>query len=120
VGSLAFESLGSSLVVRDLPPEGTPAWDAGLAQDDVILRVDEMLIDSRAAWERVLARLRPGQVVAVEIERRGVRSRLSLRVGEDPEVTVVRLEGAGGRLTPAQDAFRKGWLDSKVGVLTTP
>jgi S1-C subfamily serine protease len=111
-----FDTAGSGLVIRDLPPEGTPVWDAGLAQDDVIVRLDDTPVDSRFAWDRAIARQQPGRVVSIEVERRGEPSRLSLRIGDNPEVEVTRVEGAGGRLAPRQEAFRRAWLDSRVAV----
>jgi predicted metalloprotease with PDZ domain len=113
-GPLALDHAGHGALVRELPQDGTPAAAAGLAQDDVIVRLDDETIGSPADWRRALERHRPGDAVPVGVERRGRAVSLSLRIGEDPEVEIVPVERAGGRLTPAEDAFRRAWLASKV------
>lgn len=114
VGALPLESQGSRVRVREIPRAGTPVWEAGFAQDDVILEVDGRSIESQDAWARAIAERKPGTVVPVRVDRRGRTTTLSLTLGEDPDIEVVRTERAGGSLTPAQDSFRRAWMESKV------
>lgn len=113
-GSLELSSTGADVRLEAPPPMGTPAWNAGLAQDDVLIKAGNTLLDSPGAWSRVLAGSKPGAVLPIEIQRRGQQLVLPLRVAENPDIEIVRIERTGGRLTPDQEAFRRAWMESKV------
>jgi hypothetical protein len=70
--------------------------------------------DSFDAWTRVIGRARPGERVAVEVDRRGTRLPLTLTIRENPDIDVVLGEQRGAVLTPAQESFRRAWLASKA------
>lgn len=114
VGRLSFEPTDGGLRLRGLTPAATPAWDAGLAEDDLIRSADGGGISSVNDWEHMVSRHRPGDGIAVEVERRGRRLALRLVVGRDPALTIVPIEREGGQLTPAQEAFRRAWLGPKA------
>jgi predicted metalloprotease with PDZ domain len=96
--------------VMQLVAWGTPAFVAGLEQDDVIASVDGRPFDSLKARK-------PGERVTLEVRRpTGKAVSLTLTLGDDPALEAVAVEDAGGTLSPAQKAFRENWLGSKARV----
>ncbi|MGE3840507.1 MAG: M61 family metallopeptidase [Vicinamibacterales bacterium] len=114
VGEIDLLTSGPEVRVGEPPGMGTPAYEAGLAQDDVIQQAGQMQIDSTGAWSRAVAGVRPGSVLSVRVMRRGQPLTLSVRVGEHPDIEIVRVERTGVRLTSQQEAFRRAWLESRA------
>jgi predicted metalloprotease with PDZ domain len=87
---------------------GTPAFDAGLEQGDVITSVDSQPFSSFKVRK-------PGDTVALQVKRptgRTVTLKMTLR--EDPGLEAVLNETLGAAPTAAQRAFRERWLGSKA------
>jgi predicted metalloprotease with PDZ domain len=100
--------------ITNLLPWGSPAFDAGLDQGDVILDVDGKAMSWGVLHAALKAR-KPGDRLAVTYKRRGgATGRATIVLEEDPSLDVVTVEAAGGSLTPDQRAFRDAWLGSKV------
>jgi predicted metalloprotease with PDZ domain len=97
-------------VVGDAPWPNAPAYAAGLERGDTILRIDGQPVTDPTGAQALLAGHRPGDRIVVRFRQRGVEREASLRYAADPTFEVVRSETAGGRVTPAQMAFRKNWL----------
>ncbi len=115
LGDLAFDFSRGTAKVSAPTPFGSPAYAAGLAQDDVLQRVDGQPISSADALRAVLRDRRPGDTVRLEITRREgqtVEGRATLV--ENPLIELVPAERAGQRLTADQRAFRRAWLESRV------
>ena len=93
-------------------PFGSPAYQAGLDRDDVILSVAGKDVASAVDVERAVRAATPGEQLPIVFERRGVRVTGVLRLVEDPRIEIVRLEDTGQSLTPAQQRFREDWLGS--------
>ena len=113
VGTIAGQASGAGFRITSAVPAGTPAYEAGLERDDVIMSVAGRRLSSAEDLETVLRQHRPGQAVEVLFERRGQPVRGSMRLREDPHVDVVPAESAGRSLTGAQRAFRTAWLSSQ-------
>nr|MBA3295863.1 PDZ domain-containing protein [Acidobacteriota bacterium] len=93
-------------------PWGSPAFEAGIDEGDVITAMDGKAFTSLAA---ALKDRKPGDVLAVEFRRPSgqvVKGAVTLR--PDPALEAVAVESAGGTLTAAQGAFREAWLGSKA------
>lgn len=74
----------SRLVVSELSNDG-PAQRAGIALNDTVVSLDgETITDGRIAMHRI-AQLRPGEVVAVGVERDGAQLQLEAIVGTRPD-----------------------------------
>jgi predicted metalloprotease with PDZ domain len=114
IGNLDLERDGDGVKIGRLLAPGTPAYAAGLEQDDVISALDNKPVATTADVEFALRDLRPGDRATIAFLRRGVPTRATVTVAEDPALDLVTLEAAGGKLTPAQQAFRQKWLGSKV------
>ena len=93
-------------------PFASPAYEAGLERDDVILAVAGTDVASASEVDRAIGGRKPGDQVPLVFERRGQRVTAMLRLAEDPRMEIVRAEGAGRALTPEQKRFRDAWLGS--------
>jgi predicted metalloprotease with PDZ domain len=110
LGPLELRQDAGGLRVAGVPAPGTPAGDAGLAEDDLIVAIDGEPVATFSAWHDRLRRTTPGDRLDLIVERRGRRTRLAAVAGEDPTIEVAAAERAGGALTPAHRAFREAWL----------
>jgi serine protease Do len=80
------ESLGlpkaSGAVVRQVIA-GAPADKAGIEGGDVITKVDGKIVDKAADLRRLIATVKPGQKVVVQVWRRGSYKDISVLIAED-------------------------------------
>ncbi len=116
-GNLQLSPDGSGgAVIAGPVPFGSPAYLAGLEQDDRHLAIDGDLVDSPATLDRVLERHRPGDRVSLTYEpRRGGRGSGTLVLGEDPRLEIVPAEDAGHPPSPDEQHIRDSWLSSHAG-----
>jgi len=91
---------------------GTPAYQAGLDRDDIIVSIAGSKTATSADIERAIATRKPGDSLQVVYDRRGERITSVLKLGEDPSLEIVPAEEAGQVLTDAQRKFRDSWLAS--------
>ena len=80
-------------VIRRVEPGGA-ADKAGIEGGDVVTKVDGKTIEKATDLRRIVAGIKPGNKVAVQVFRRGAYKDLSLTVGEMPDE---RQAGVGGR-----------------------
>ncbi|MEO8077757.1 MAG: PDZ domain-containing protein, partial [Acidobacteriota bacterium] len=106
-------SAGSEVRIPSLVAWGTPAFKAGLEEDDVITGADRKPVDSVEDWQGAVRAHQPGDQMTVEFMRLGKTHQATMTVGEDPALDVVTIESTGGTLTAAQKAMRQGWLGSR-------
>lgn len=64
---------------------GTPAADAGLREDDIIVKVDGQPIDGDHPLDATLSQFSPGDTVTIEILRDGATQSVTLTLGTRPE-----------------------------------
>jgi predicted metalloprotease with PDZ domain len=101
--------------ITTLLPWGSPAFAAGLDQGDVIVDVDGKAMAPKVL-QAALTMKKPGDTLVVTYKRRGgTPGTATIVLKEDPATETVPVESAGGTLTPAQQAFRDGWLGSRAG-----
>ncbi len=112
MGDLAFS--GQSATIAALVDPGTPAYDAGLEQDDVITAIDGKTVASPQEVQQVLRAHKPGDRIAVEFTRRSGPVTATIALKEDPTFAFEPVERGGGTLTAEQTAFREAWLGSRV------
>jgi len=93
-------------------PLDSPAYQAGLDRDDVILAVGGTAVTSASDFERLIRARKPGDEVSLVFERRGERVAAMLRLVQDPRLEIVRTEDIGRPMTDAQRRFREAWLSS--------
>lgn len=115
VGALRLDEGGGGVRVTASVPFGSPAYEAGLERDDVIVSIGGRDVDDTADVERAIRDGVPGTQLAIEFERRDVRVTSMLALVENPVIQVLPVELAGGTVTAEQRAFRDWWLASRGG-----
>ena len=103
------------LRIANQQPPATPAYDAGLEQNDTITELDGKPVSNAQQVADMLTAHKPGDTITVGFKRRNgaaVTSRLVLK--EDPSLEGMLIEDAGGTPTAEQKAFRERWLGSQV------
>jgi len=88
----------------------TPAGEAGLDRDDVLVAVGGRAVSGAGEVEAAIANTPPGSTLSLTFLRRGVTIQAQLRTVEDPRVEIVSEEAAGGTPTERQRRVRRGWL----------
>jgi predicted metalloprotease with PDZ domain len=105
----AIDASGRVTALRGVMAWGSPAFEAGLEHDDVLISVDGQPFSSA-----LLKGKKPGDKVAFEVRHRGgVTGKGTLTFGVDPAQQAVLNESAGKPLTAEQKAFRAAWLGSQ-------
>ena len=107
---LAFDS--SAARVSSPTLEDTPAYAAGLDQDDELVMLDGESIPSAARVEEIVQRHKPGDALRLRIRRKGALLDQVMTVREDPHLELVPAE-RNRPLTPSERAVRDAWLKSK-------
>ena len=113
-GDLRLEPRAGRLHVAELVRANSPAYAAGLEQDDEVRQIDGVAIHSQEDVAKAIGRHKPGdRLRIVHVDRRDVEKTATVVLAEDPHLEIVALEESGGALTPAQRTFRDRWLGAK-------
>jgi predicted metalloprotease with PDZ domain len=112
VGALQVVDSASGVRVAAFTAPGTPAYEAGLDRDDVIVSLGGTRVGSVSEWTQLVEARKPGETLPIVFRQRNVSRTGTLRIGEDPRVRVVLMEQAGQAPSAAQRAFRERWLDT--------
>jgi len=114
LGDVQFDTRGDGARVGAVVPSNSPAYAAGIDQDDTLTRIAGEHIASPEAVDTAIGRHRPGERVSIEyIDRTGASKTANVVLGENPHVNVIAVESGGGSLTQAQRTFRDAWLKSR-------
>ena len=92
--------------------EETPAYAAGLDEDDEILTLDGVAIASMTQVDELVQRHKPGDVLHLRIRRRGTPLDLNVTAQEDPRLELVPAE-MNRPLTQSERSLRDAWLRSR-------
>jgi hypothetical protein len=76
---LGFEKGEGVLVVQ--VADDSPAAKAGLADNDVIVRVDDQIILAEEQFRKLIGHTEPGMVVTLQVIRRGKRQEITAKLG---------------------------------------
>jgi predicted metalloprotease with PDZ domain len=112
IGELEVQGSGDGLRITNAVPFGSPAYEAGLERDDVVVSIAGRRLSSTDRLATAFQPREPGDAVEVVFERRGQSVTSTLHLKEDPRIQVVPVEEDGRRLTDAQRRFRSEWLSS--------
>jgi predicted metalloprotease with PDZ domain len=113
-GDMRIESRYDRVFIDELVPPASPAYAAGLEQDDEIRQIDGVKTRSANDVAAIVQRHKPGdQVRVVYVDRGGVEKTTIVSLAEDPHLEVVPIERTGGNLTQAQRTFRDRWLAAR-------
>ncbi len=100
--------------LTNLVPWGSPLFEAGLDQGDIVLDVDGKAIAGGVLQAALKAR-KPGDRLQLAYKRRGgATGTATVTLREDPSVEVVTVESTGATLGAEQKAFRDSWLGPKA------
>ena len=111
--SLGDLPLGGGMRVARPTAYGSPLYEAGIVQGDVIVSLDGRPVASASALERLLRDKRPGDRVTLAFRRLGRELEATATLEADRRVELVPVEATGTSLPPAQRAFREAWLGSR-------
>jgi len=109
LGDFSTTAEAGGLRVTSLVPFDTPAYHAGIDQDDLIVAVNGQ--KPSGAIAQLVRAMKPGDGVKLTVRGRdGSETVRDVTVKADPHVEVVPIEAADGAPTAAQRAFRDSWL----------
>ena len=111
-GDLRLEDRGGRVRVSGPVPYESPAYRAGLENEDVIVSIGGSRVASVVEVEKAIASRKPGTSLQVMFERRGQPVTSVMQLVEDPRREVVAAEQAGQTLTEAQRRFRQQWIST--------
>jgi predicted metalloprotease with PDZ domain len=110
IGNVSFDGARISALV----PWGSPAYLAGLEQDDLVTAVDGKSVADAEQIRDAIAAHKPGDTITVAFTRRGGPATATIALAEDPALMAVAAEtAAGGVVRPEEKAFRDAWLGSR-------
>ncbi|MHB1222851.1 MAG: M61 family metallopeptidase [Gemmatimonadaceae bacterium] len=89
---------------------GTPLYDAGMEQGDVLLSLGGRAIATPADVATLLAAHKPGDALPITFESRGNRREATIALAASPRLEAVLFEQAGRPVTPQMRALRGAWL----------
>jgi predicted metalloprotease with PDZ domain len=113
-GDMRLEPRGDRLIIAEFVPANTPAYAAGLEQDDELRQADGIRLRSADDMAAIVQRRKPGDHVRLTyVDRSGVEKTTVVSLVEDPHLELLTSERAMGGLTAAQRAFRDRWLASQ-------
>jgi predicted metalloprotease with PDZ domain len=111
--------IDGSGTISNTVPWGSPAFEAGLDQGDVIVSIDGQNGQHMSGnlLQSTLKQHKPGDRLTITFRRRGgATGTAAVVVKEDPDMQAFPIEANGGTLTAEQRAFRNAWLGSKAGL----
>lgn len=114
IGNLRLEDASGGVRVTAATPIGSPAFEAGIDREDLIVALGGVAVSSESDLRRLVAQRKPGEELPIAFERRGERVSSTVRLAPDPRREIVPMEDAGQSLTAAQRRFREDWLGSAV------
>ena len=113
-GDFRLEPRGGGLIIASLVAAASPAYAAGLDQDDELRQVDDDRVRSQEDVVAIVQRHRPGDRLRVRyVDRSGAEKTTTVSLAADPHLEVVPIESTGAVMTPAQRAFREHWLAAR-------
>jgi predicted metalloprotease with PDZ domain len=104
---------GGGLTVPGLVNWGTPAFQAGLEEADVISSADGKAVATIEDWQAAIRAHKPGDSIPIEYSRHGTMVKAAITIAEDPTMEVVTVESTGAALSADQKMMRDGWLASR-------
>ncbi len=94
---------------------GTPLYEAGVGDGDVIVSLDGASVTSLDQVEEIIARHDTADTVSMIFESREDTLSANMTLVEDPRLEVLTYEEADLNVTSAMRGLRADWLGSKAG-----
>lgn len=106
---------GGSLIIGGPTLTTGPLYQAGLDRGDRIVKFDGEAVSKPSDIQAILDKHKPGDVISIEADQRGVVRTVQLTFTEDPNVEVVAYEAINKEVTPEMKKLRADWLGSQIG-----
>ena len=110
IGDLPLVDAGGGALVFAAIPPGTPAYDTGLGEGDVIVGIGAAAVRSAADVLAAVEAGRPGDRLDVRYLRLGRAGQTALVLRAHPARELVTRESAGETPTPEELRMRAAWL----------
>jgi predicted metalloprotease with PDZ domain len=107
MGDVAVQ--GGGTTIGALIDPGSPAYEAGLEQDDAITELDGKAVSTPQQIQEILRAHKPGDRIAVAFTRRTGPATSTITLAEDPSIEFAIDPNA----TPEQVRMREAWLSSR-------
>jgi predicted metalloprotease with PDZ domain len=113
-GPAGLQSWDQGVIARTIYV-GTPLYEAGVGDGDVITSMDGEAVTSTDQIREILSRHEPGDFVPLTFFSDGQTLGAAMRLAEDPSLEVVTYEEAGLPVTEEMRRVRADWLGAKAG-----
>jgi predicted metalloprotease with PDZ domain len=107
------ENVENHLVISKNTKINSPAYKAGLEKGDIILAVDNKNVFTTDMLKKILTPYKPGDSIAIKINRNGVEKTVNLIFESDPSWYLYPIEKATKSLSGAMRKKRNSWLNPK-------
>jgi predicted metalloprotease with PDZ domain len=114
MGDLPMQSGSDGVRVTAAPSMGTPAWDAGFGEGDVLVSIGGKSVRSTGEVTAIVDGAKPGDRLAVTYLRHGKPHQATVGLLAHPARALVTRESAGETPTPEELTMRAGWLASRA------
>ncbi len=114
MGDLPVTPGAEGATVTQSPRMGTPVFEAGIGDGDVLVRLGGRAVASAEDVTKALDGRAPGDTIDATIRRHGREQQVRIVLGADPRQELVTVESTGAAPTPEQRRFRDAWLGSRV------
>ncbi|MBK0402043.1 M61 family metallopeptidase [Adhaeribacter sp. BT258] len=105
---LSFASNRATMQAGSL--RGSPLYQAGLENEDVLLKLDGKKITSAKTLQNILKKHKPGNKVTLEFMQRSQVKTATVTLIENPDIEVVSTEKTGKTLSESAKKLRDNWL----------
>jgi predicted metalloprotease with PDZ domain len=114
MGDLPMTGGADGIRVTSAAPMGTPAYDAGFGEGDVLVTIGGK--DVRAAGDvaAIVDAAKPGDRLEVAFVRNGKGRQATIALRGHPTRVLVTRESAGETPTPEELTMRAAWLTSRA------
>jgi predicted metalloprotease with PDZ domain len=114
MGDLPTQATDAGARVIAVPRGGTPAYDAGFGEADVITAIGAAPIKNGIDITKAVEAAKPGDKLEVTFIRAGKEHKVSIGLRNEPTRELVTRESLGETPTPQELAMRAAWLGSRV------
>jgi predicted metalloprotease with PDZ domain len=114
MGELPMMSGGDGVRITGAAPMGTPAYDAGFGEGDVLVGIGNKPVRSSADVTAIIEAAKPGDRLEAAYLRHGQPRTATIALRGHPTRTLVTRESAGETPTPDELAMRAAWLGSRA------
>jgi predicted metalloprotease with PDZ domain len=114
MGELPMTSGADGARVTAAAPMGTPAYDAGFGEGDVLVSIGGKDVRSASDVAAIVDAAKPGDRLETAFLRQGKPHQATIALRGHPTRTLVTRESAGETPTPEELTMRAAWLGSRA------